>query len=204
MVEAMNVEIVLLRALAGEMSLKLGTVLPGRVLDRGSLMLAGVRVGATLPENLVPGTPLSLRVREASAERLLLQVVDRPEPAAPAAPSATLAPSAMSAAVALPGGASARLLVDPDGGADEGAGGRGARRRHSVTLRYESPRLGRVDLALTLDKTAVAAVAHAPAGDVAERLRAGAGDLRDALAQALGVPASVAVVAHGETLDVRA
>jgi hypothetical protein len=198
----MNVEVVLLRALAGELSLKLGTVLPGRVLDRGSLMLAGMRVNATLPENLVPGTPLSLRVREASSERLLLQVVDRPEPGTPAA-AASLPPSAMTAAVTLPGGANARLLVDPDGGGEEGPA-RGARRRHSVTLRYESPRLGRVDLALTLDTAAVAAVAHAPAGDVADRLRAGAGDLRESLSQALGMPASVAIVAHGETLDVRA
>lgn len=198
----MNVEVVLLRALAGELSLKLGTVLPGRVLDRNTLMLAGARVAATLPENLPPGTPLSLRVREASAERLLLQIVDRPEPGAPAA-TASLPPSALTAPVALPGGAQARLLVDPDAGGDD-AGPRGARRRHSVTLRYESPRLGRVDLALTLDTAAVAAVAHAPAGDVADRLRAGAGDLREALSGALGLPASVAVVAHGETLDVRA
>jgi hypothetical protein len=198
----MNVEVVLLRALAGELSLKLGTVLPGRVLDRNALMLAGVRVAATLPENLAPGTALTLRVREASSERLLLQIVDRPEPGAPAA-NASLPPSAMSAAAALPGGANARLLLDPDGAGGEN-GPRGARRRHSVTLRYESPRLGRVDLALTLDPGAVAAVAHAPAGDVADHLRANAGDLRESLAQALGVPASVAIVAHGETLDVRA
>src|SRR5437764_557709 len=107
------------------------------------------------------------------------------------------------AAVPLPGGAAARLLVQPDGGGPEGGGG-SSRARSTVTLRYESAGLGRVDLALTIEDGAVRAVAHAPAGEVAERLRAASPDLRLALASALARPAAVDIVAHAEVLDVSA
>ena len=76
--------------------------------------------------------------------------------------------------------------------------------RSTVTLRYESEGLGRVDLALTLVEGAVHAVAHAPAGEVAEKLRAASGELRTALSTALGRPAAVDIVAHAEVLDVAA
>src|SRR5207247_891866 len=76
--------------------------------------------------------------------------------------------------------------------------------RLAATLRYESAGLGRVDLALTLEGGAVRAVAHVPAGEVAQRLRAASGDLRAALTGALGRPATVDVVAHAEVLDVSA
>jgi len=179
-------------------------VRPGGVFKGGAIMLAGVRLAATLPPGLEPGSLVRLKVREATAERLVLQVVDQaPEapgaqaPAAPAAPVPTIA-------VALPGGAAARLLLegpDPDGGSDPS---RRSRARSTVTLRYESAGLGRVDLALTLEGGAVRAVAHVPAGEVAQRLRSASGDLRAALAGALGLPATVDVVAHAEVLDVSA
>jgi len=203
----MDVQLVLLKALAGmgarpqEQPLREGAVLPGRVLKGGAIMLAGVRLAATLPPGLEPGALVRLKVREASAERLVLQVVDQapeaPAAQAPAAPVPTVA-------VALPGGAAARLLLeapDPDGGTDPS---RAARGRSTVTLRYESAGLGRVDLALTLEGGAVRAVAHVPAGEVAQRLRAASGDLRAALTGALGRPATVDVVAHAEVLDVSA
>src|SRR5947209_7747073 len=90
-------------------------------------------------------------------------------------------------------------------GAGDGAqGARGGPARSSVTLRYESAGLGRVDLSLAIEDGAVRAVAHAPAGEVASRLRSASGDLRAALAGALGRPASVDIVAHMEVLDVSA
>src|SRR5947199_4015499 len=140
----MDVQLVLLKALAGmgarpqEQPLREGAVLPGRVLKGGAIMLAGVRLAATLPPGLEPGALVRLKVREASAERLVLQVVE-PSPEAPAAqaPGAAAAP-VPTIAVALPGGAAARLLLEgshPDGGSD--SAGR-ARAPHTVTLRYES------------------------------------------------------------------
>src|SRR5439155_7958044 len=172
----MDVQLVLLKALAGmgarpqEQPLREGAVLPARVLKGGAIMLAGVRLLGTLAPGREPGALVRLKVREASAERLVLQVVEHaPEapgaqaPAAPAVPVPTVA-------VALPGGAAARLLVegsDPEGSDRAGR----TRTRSTVTLRYESAGLGRVDLALTLEGGAVRAVAHVPAGEVAERLR---------------------------------
>src|SRR3954453_18861447 len=206
----MDVQLVLLKALAGmgtraqEQPLREGAVLPARVLrthPAGAILLDGVRLAATLPEGLEPGALVRVKVREASAEKLVLQVIEHVE--APAPPAAASAARPMpTIAVALPGGAAAQLLVQPD---DEGGGSAGApRARSTVTLRYESAGLGRVDLALTLEGGAVRAVAHAPAGEVAERLRAATGDLREALSGALGRPASVDIVARAEVLNVEA
>src|SRR5437764_3438066 len=93
----MDVQLVLLRALAGmgartqETPLKPGTVLPGRVLANGQLLLAGVRIAASLPPGLEAGSVVRLRVQEASSERLLLQVVEQPQQPADAAPAAAAA-----------------------------------------------------------------------------------------------------------------
>jgi len=134
----------------------------------------------------------------------VLQLVEHVEPGDVARQAAQAPPAPVAtAAVPLPGGAAARLLVQPDGGGAEGGGG-SSRARSTVTLRYESAGLGRVDLALTIEDGAVRAVAHAPAGEVAERLRAASADLRMALASALARPAAVDIVAHAEVLDVSA
>src|SRR3954470_10283751 len=103
----MDVQLVLLRSLLGELPLKPGTVMAARVIDARTIALAGVRMAATLPEGVEPGTSMRVpgraasggrvaatlpggvergaamrvRVREASSERLLLQVVGRNEPA---------------------------------------------------------------------------------------------------------------------------
>ena len=202
----MDVQLVLLRALAGmgahteELPLRPGMVLGARVLEGGAILLNGVKLAAKLPDGVEPGTFLRVRVQEATGEKLLLQVVEQRQ-----APDAALPPMPApvpTVGVPLPGGAVARLMVDPDGAGDEA--GEGARTRSMVTLRYESAGLGRVDLALALDGGVVRAIAHAPAGEVAERLRAATGDLRDALQGALGRPASVDVIAHLETVNVAA
>ncbi|HEY3190782.1 MAG TPA: flagellar hook-length control protein FliK, partial [Solirubrobacteraceae bacterium] len=189
-------------ARAQEQPLREGMVLPARVLKGGAILLAGVRLAATLPEGLEPGALVRVKVREASAEKLVLQVVEHVDAAAPQAASPQPVPTI---GVALPGGAAAQLLVDPEAeGESAGAGAGATRARSTVTLRYESAGLGRVDLALTLEGGAVRAVAHVPAGEVAQRLRTASGDLRAALAGALGRPASVDIVAHAEVLDVSA
>src|SRR5881628_2700754 len=113
----MDVQLVLLRALAGmgarpqEQPLREGAVLPARVLKGGAIMLAGVRLAATLPPGLEPGALVRPKVREASTERLVLEVVEQ-APEAPAPAPAAPAP-VPTVAVALPGGAAARLLVEP-------------------------------------------------------------------------------------------
>src|SRR4051794_8959266 len=133
----MDVQLVLLKALAGmgahaqEQPLREGAVLPARVLKGGAILLDGVRLAATLPDGLTPGSLVRVKVREASAEKLVLQVVEHIEaqPAAAAAPS--LQPAA-TIAVALPGGAAAQLLVQPDA-EDDPSGAGPSRARSTLT-----------------------------------------------------------------------
>lgn len=200
--------LILLRGLIPELPMRAGDLLPARVYNRDTIVLAGVRVAAQLPENLEVGQRLRLRVEEASQSKLLLRVVEMsgageaeaPPPAATADPLATALRAGL--AVPLPGGQVARLFVEPDGESD-GGGGRSGRLQR-LTLRFEAAALGRVDLALEVLPGAVTGVVHAPAGEAAQRLAEHADELRAALAQATGRPASVNVRQRGETVNLRA
>jgi hypothetical protein len=175
-------ELILLRTLSSGSSLPGPTLSPGavvaaRVLDRGLLSLAGARVPAMLPDDVRPGDALRLRVQEAGPERVVLQIVPQPQ-----------VPPAATAAVALPGGAFARVIED-----EEGAGG-GPRGGQAVLLRYDSPTLGRLDIRLS----SAGATVYASEGAPADAARSAAGDL----AADLGAP--VAVLARRSALDARA
>jgi hypothetical protein len=197
----MDVGLVLLRSLMPELPLMPGSVHAARIVSREAIVLGGVRLAANLPEGLEPGARIAVRVQEATPERLVLQLVERPS--GEAASGANAAPVLIQAGplIGLPGGAHAQLFVDPDEAGDEASA---EVRGRTITLRYESAGLGRVDLALTVDAAAVRAVVHGPAGEVAERLRAGSGDLRAALMGALGRPVSIDVIARTEAVDVDA
>ena len=193
------VDAVVLRGLFTDTSLKTGAVLAARVLDRdgpkGTLLLNGVRVPAQLPSDLLEGDAFRVRIAEASAERIVLQVVQQ---GAPSAPPGQTPPAAL--ALALPGGAHVRVMEEESG---SGGGGEAAGRR-SITLRYDSPALGRLDFVLDLEAGSVSGTVHAPAGDPAARARAAAPELQSGLSAATGRPATVTVRDRGETLDVRA
>jgi hypothetical protein len=167
-------ELILLRTALPGPALRAGSVVVARVLENRLLSLAGARVAATLPDDVQPGDVLKLRVKELAPERIVLQIVPDPPPAT-------------TAAVPLPGGATARIVED-----DEASGGAGAGR--AVILRYDSPTLGRLDIRLTT----AGAIVHATEGPPADAARAAAGDL----AAALNAP--VAVVGRRSALDARA
>jgi hypothetical protein len=167
-------ELVLLRTVLPGPALRDGAVMQARVLEHGLLQLAGRRLAATLPHDVRPGDVLRLQVKEAAADRIVLQIVPDPPPAA-------------TASVALPGGAGARIIED-----DEAAGGE-ARGERALLLRYDSPTLGRLDIRLALSGATV----HASEGAPADAARAAAGEL----ARALGAP--VAVIGHPSALDAR-
>jgi hypothetical protein len=194
------VDLVVLRGLFTDTALRPGAVLAARVLDRqgerGTLLLNGVRVAAKLPAELAAGDALRVRVQESSPERISLQVVPPGSPLTPADPSVA------AFALMLPGGAQAQVMVDPDA-AGEGAGG-GAAGRRSVTLRFDSPALGRMDFVIDLDAAAVSGTVHVPVGTPTELASSAAPELERALSGALERPARVTVLPRGETLDVRA
>jgi hypothetical protein len=189
---AIPVELVLLRGMLPDLALTPGTHLSGRVVDARTLMLAGVRLAAQLPEGVEPGQQLRLRVQEASAERIHLQVVEPP-----AAQVAAATPAGAAYALMLPGGVAARLYVQEREEAPRG-GGPGAAR--SVVVRYDSPTLGRMDVRLDRGAAAV----HVSAGEAEQRVRAAADGLREALSRVGGGPVLVTVHPRQETLDVRA
>jgi hypothetical protein len=170
-------ELILLRAALPVPALRPGAVLAARVLDRGLIALAGTRVQAKLPDDVHPGDVLRLRVQEAGPEKIVLQIVPQPPPVS-------------TAAVALPGGAFARVMEDDE---EDGSGSRSAGQR-SVVLRYDSPVLGRLDIRLS----AAGATVHASEGPPADTARAAAGELAAALS------APVAVIARRSALDARA
>jgi hypothetical protein len=166
-------ELILLRTTLPAPALRAGSVVVARVLENRMLSLAGARVAAALPDDVKPGDVLKLRVKDLAPERIVLQIVPDPPPAA-------------TAPVALPGGATARIVEDEEPG--------GATAKRAVVLRYDSPTLGRLDIRLS---TAGATV-HATEGPPAEAVRAAAGDL----AAALNAP--VAVIGRRSALDARA
>ncbi len=185
------VDLVLLRGLFADTTLRPGVVLAARVLDRegprGTLLLGGVRVSAQLPPELAAGTAVRLRVTEAGPERIALQVVP---PGSPDAAPPTVG-------LALPGGA--RLRVEPDPPEAQTVP-REAERR-SVALRFDSPALGLIDLLVDLAPDAASATVRVAPGAAAVA-RSAANDLRDGLAQATHRAASARVEERG--VDVRA
>jgi hypothetical protein len=196
---AAPINLVLLRGLLPDVKLAPGVVVQGRVLDPKTLSIAGVRIAAQLPEGVVAGQVLRLRVEEASTEKLHLRVVPSPAGAHQAEQAgATPQVPADAYQLALPGGILARIHVeerDQDGGR-RGAPGAAT----SVVVRYDSPTLGRLDVRLDSQSAAV----HVSDGDPALTVAQAAGALRDALMRATGAPVQVTVHAREETFDARA
>lgn len=189
-------ELLVLRGLFTDQPLRAGAVMAARVVERegqrGTLLLNGVRVPAQLPPELEVGDALRVRVQEATPDRITLQVV--------AQSSQQQAAAAAAYGLVLPGAVHARVAKEREAEARGGAPGA----PRTVTLRFDSPALGRLDFVLDLDPQAISATVHVSAGDPARQAREASGALRDALRDATSRPASVSVHAREETLDVRA
>jgi len=197
--DAVPVNLVLLRGLLPNLSLTPGTMLTARVLDARTLSLAGVKLAAQLPEGVAAGQVLRLRVAETSTDRIHLRIVETAAGQTQAAEQAA-APQMPQTAyqLGLPGGTLARVYVEEREEAEGGTRGAGAAR--SVVVRYDSPTLGRLDIRLDASSAAV----HVSDGDPALRVRAAAEQLRDALTQAGGAPVLVTVHPRAQTLNVQA
>lgn len=192
--QPLAVDAALLRTvLTADIKLAVGRELMVRVAavtapNRGVLSLAGVLLEAELPENVRPGDELRLQVRELTPDKVVLAIQD--EPLAPQAAPIEIA------RVPLPGGGSVQVR-ERDAGGLLAAGDQA----HTLTLRYEAPHLGPVDLHFTLTARAlglVVAVAPGAYGAADEH----AAQLQGTLTQAAERPAKVTVTARREPVEV--
>src|SRR4051794_35292590 len=187
--DLLRVEAALLRAQLPELVLRPGMTLPARVMERhgqmGLLLLAGTPLSAQLPDELKAGDRLRLRVEDVG-EHVVLRTVDTP-----AAQQHAQAPPPPELALPLPNGATAQLRVtekaSASGGADEPV---------TVALDYDSPALGTIAMRLVLQPAGggLQVTLGASTGPPEERVRGAAEELRRALSDATGLPATVRVV----------
>jgi hypothetical protein len=189
------VDIRLIRAVLGsELKLAPGRAMMARVvaadgLGRGKLAIAGAVIDAELPKHVQAGQELRLTVRHVSTQQVVLGLSD--QPLGLAAPAAQ-----------LPGGGLVRVAEDDPSGEEAGSGGSPGTR--TLSLRYDAPALGPVDLRFDLDPGSLrVSVAVAP-GTPLSLAQARADELRDALGAGVGRAATVTVTPRHDPLDVYA
>ena len=194
--DAIQLNAVLLRNLLPDLKLTPGATLVGRIMERhqahGLLNLGGTVLVAKLPEGVEAGVRLRLAVQEVTPEHVVMRIVpDAPGTAQQQQAQPPTAPPAV--AVPLPDGtlAQMRLEVSED---ESGAGLPGAGpATKAVTVHYDSPALGRVDVRLVLGPNGlVAGVGTAP-GTASALAGQHAHELRAALSRAMGQPVDVHV-----------
>ena len=191
--QPLAVDAALLRTvLATDIKLAVGRELMVRVASvtaegRGVLSLAGILLDAELPGNVRAGEELRLQVRELTPEKVVLAIRDDTPPPAAAVDLPR---------IPLPGGGFVKV-TERDAGGPLTAGDQ----THALTVRYDAPTLGQVELRFTLSSGALAlTVAVAPGAY--ETTEEHAAQLQSTLAAATERPATVTVVARREPVEV--
>jgi hypothetical protein len=192
--QPLAVDAALLRTvLAGDIKLTIGRELMVRVASvgadgRGVLSLAGMLLEAELPDNVRAGAELRLQVRELTPDKVVLAIQEDAQQPVAAPVEAPRVP--------LPGGGAVKV-TERDAGGQRPAGDE----THTLTVRYDAPALGQVDLHFTLSAGALAlTVAVAPGAY--ETTDDHSGQLEATLAGATERPATVTVVARREPVEV--
>lgn len=196
MVAPLAVDLLLLRtALAPEVKIAPGRAIMARVVQadgngRGSLSIAGALFEAELPKHVKADSEVRLVVRDVSSDRVVLQLADQ-TPAALAAPAAP---------IPLPGGGALKVVEQEQhrGGSTSADG------RDVLTVRYDAPNLGPVELRFDLRPGSLHVAATLTAGEPLRRAQADAVMLREALQNALDRPVSVQLKPRYEPLNVYA
>jgi hypothetical protein len=189
-------------------------LMPGRALmarvaradgaGRGSLSIAGFIVQAELPPDVQPGQDLRLIVREVSPERILLSLsgadhVQTGQAAGAQQPSASQL-AVMPPPIPLPGGGTVQVSEREARGGDRGGGPAD----QTLTLRYDAPALGAVDLRFVLDpETLGLSISVAPGRSLA-LAQSELDSLRRSLSEQLGRSVTVTVGSRREPLDLYA
>ena len=185
----------LLRAQLPDVPIREGASMMARVASRGEshavIIIAGIPITAKMPPEIEAGATLKLKVKEVTAERVWLQI-DPQQPAATAVPVA--------GQQAPPTELRPHVEVEEPPSRRRGADGEPA---DVVSLTFNSPALGRLDLRLELrgeqllaEVTTPAGRPHQVASGDAERLRANL--------EAIGLEATVKVLPRHTPLDLYA
>jgi hypothetical protein len=189
---------VLRTLLTPKINIVVGRAMMARVVvadgsGRGSLSIAGYLLEAELPKDVRAGDDLRLVVRDVNAERVLLGISDShqetPPPPVPLAAPVT---------IPLPGGGSIQV-TERDAGGNQAS----SPDAHALSLRYDAPALGAVDLRFELDPTSLRIGVTVAPGALAPA-QSGSDDLRQALADELQRVISVTVTPRREPVDVYA
>jgi hypothetical protein len=182
----------LLRAQLPDVPIREGATMMARVASkaesRAVLVIAGMPLTAEVPPEIPAGATLRLKVKEVSAERVWLQI----EPQAPNAP--TVAPAA------APMELRPRVQVEEPPGRRPGADGEPA---DVVSLAFNTPTLGRLDLRLELRGEKLLAEVTTPAGHPHSLAERNVERLRANLAE-VGLEATVRVRPRHTPLDLYA
>lgn len=187
----LRVEAALLRDLLPDLVLREGMRIVASVAERagqrGIIVLAGTPLAAQLPDEVQVGDVLRLVVAETSADRVVLRI----EPG-------VAAPPPVAVAVPLPGGVTARIVVDERDGAGSGE----PREHHEVRVTYASAMLGDLELHLALAGAETVRVnVRAGAGAPFELAERHAAELAEAIGAAIGRPAQVSVSPRHDPFD---
>lgn len=187
-----------------DLRLSVGRGLMARVVTaqdgRGSLSIAGYLIDAELPKGVRAGQDLRLEVRDIDAHRVLLQIAEHAGGAE--VPSSALPPGTPPPPIPLPGGAHVR--VNEDQGESGGSAGRRGGGAQALSLTFDGPGLGPVELRFELDPATLrVTVAMTPGAPLQSGAQA-AETLREALAASVERSVAVAVRPRRQSLDLYA
>ena len=195
--DAIQLNAVLLRNLLPDLRMTPGTTFVGRIMERhaghGLLNLGGTVLVAQLPEGVEAGARLRLAVQEVTPENVIMRIVPDSGGGAPApAQPQQLHGAPPAIAIPLPDGTQAqmRLEVTEEEHDPTRPGGPSTK---AVTVHYDSPALGRVDVRLVLGPNGLVAGVGAAAGAPVQLAQQHLGELRAGLARAMGQPVDVHV-----------
>lgn len=202
--DAIQLNAVLLRNLLPDLRMTPGSTFVGRIMERhqghGLLNLGGTVLLAKLPEGVEAGARLRLAVADVTPEQVVMQIVQDAGPGPQAAPAQP--PSAV--AVPLPDGSQAQMRLEVV--EDEDPTRPGGPTTKAVTVHYDSPALGRVDVRLVLGPNGLVAGVGAAPGAPVRLAEQHVGELRAGLTRAMGQPVDVHVGRRTEKarVDLRA
>jgi Flagellar hook-length control protein FliK len=194
--QPLAVDATLLRAvLSTEVELSAGRELMARVASlgadgRGTLSLAGNLLEAELPSGVSTGDELRLVVREVTPERVTLAIQPDSNPAQiPPLVSAPLVP--------MPAGGSLQVTERDAQGAQQVRDG-----VHTLSLRYDAPDLGPVEMSFTLGAGGLQLALTVAPGSSMDAAQSAAPELSDALVRATELPVTLTITQRREPIEV--